>query len=107
MTDWLTLSDLPPADQEAIVAVADEAEQSGDAGPLERALAGGDLLGDRDPVHVPPDPRTIGSAAIQGAMTTSPRRRGCLLVGPSAFACRARGESAHAIACRSRSSSEV
>jgi hypothetical protein len=101
MTDWLTLSDLPPADQEAIVAaLADEAEQSGDDGPLERALAG-------DPVHVPPDPRTIGSAAIQGAMTTSPRRRGCLLVGPSAFACRARGESARAIACRSRSSSEV
>ena len=54
MNEWLTLSDLAPAGQEQIIAVlADEAEQSGDTGPLERALAGGDLLGGRDPAAVP------------------------------------------------------
>ncbi len=51
-----TLSDLEPVDQEEIVAgLADEAEASGESGPLERALAAGELLGGRDPASVPRD----------------------------------------------------
>jgi hypothetical protein len=53
MNERMTLSQLEPVDQNAVVAVlADWAEESGDARPLGRALAGGDLLGDRDPAAV-------------------------------------------------------
>jgi hypothetical protein len=52
--EWMTLSDFEPAEQEELVAIlADEAERSGDTGPLEHVLAGGDVLGGREPIHVP------------------------------------------------------
>jgi hypothetical protein len=61
----LTLSNLSPDTQEEIVtALADEADATGNTDPLERALAGGDLLGDRDPIHVPPAVRNRIGAAL-------------------------------------------
>jgi hypothetical protein len=69
VTGFLVLSDLEPAAQEAVVtALADWAEQSGDPGPLERALAGGDLLGGREPAHVPPEIRDRIGQALTAAI---------------------------------------
>jgi hypothetical protein len=68
MTTGVTLSCLPPDEQDAIVAVlADEAERSGDPRPLGRALAGGDVLGGRDPASVP--------AAVRGRVAVVLTRR--------------------------------
>jgi hypothetical protein len=73
VTEWLTLSDLEPADQEDIVVIlADEAEQSGDTGPLERTLAGGDLLGGREPIHVPPEVRDRIAAVLTRRIPPDP-----------------------------------
>jgi hypothetical protein len=49
----VSLNELDPGVHDAIVTVlADEAEATGDTGPLEFALAFGDVLGGREPVHV-------------------------------------------------------
>jgi hypothetical protein len=67
--EWLSLSDLEPAAQEQVIGVlADEAEASGDTGPLERTLAGGDLLGDRDPAAVPKHVRDQIAQVLTGAI---------------------------------------
>jgi hypothetical protein len=73
VTEWLTLSDIEPGDQEEIIPIlADEAGQSGDPGPLERALAGGDLLGDREPIHVPRDVRDRIAAVLTRGIPADP-----------------------------------
>jgi hypothetical protein len=73
MTSWITLSDLTRDDEEQVVAVlADWCEQSGNPRPLGRALAGGDLLGGRDPASVPPDVRNRIAAVLTRHVPPSP-----------------------------------
>jgi hypothetical protein len=73
MTHWVTLSDLPRDDQEQVVAVlADWCEQSGDPRPLGRALAGGDVLGGREPASVPPAVRNRIAAVLTRRIPPDP-----------------------------------
>jgi hypothetical protein len=51
------LADVGAAAEGILLVLADEAERTGDTGPLEVALATGDMLGGRDPVAVAPDVR--------------------------------------------------
>jgi hypothetical protein len=62
--DLVNLADLGPAADEVLSVLADEAERTGDTGPLEIALATGDILGGRQPVHVARDVREAIATAL-------------------------------------------
>jgi hypothetical protein len=62
-----------PSEQEDIVATLTSwCERTGDPMPLERALAGGDLLGGCDPWEVPPDVRNAIGAALSRRLAPEP-----------------------------------
>ena len=71
----VTLGSLAPNEQEEIVAALTSwFERAGDREPLERALAGGDLLGGCDPWDVPPEVRNAIGTLSRALATELPCR---------------------------------